>query len=94
MTESAGILSGAVGISLVLLFAALFAALVRLIKGPSLPDRVMALDLVTTIVVGLIAVHAVDTDDSIYIRVAVVIALIGFVGTAAWAVYIRRGGSE
>jgi multicomponent Na+:H+ antiporter subunit F len=94
MMEPAAILSGAVGVSLALLLAALFAALIRLIIGPSLPDRVMALDLVTSIVVGLIAVHAVDTDDSVYIRVAVVIALIGFVGTAAWAVYIRRGGSE
>lgn len=92
MTAASGLLSDAVGISLGLLFLALFAALIRLIKGPSLPDRVMALDLVSSIVVGIIAVHAVDTGEAIYIRVGVVIALIGFVGTAAWAAYIRRGG--
>jgi multicomponent Na+:H+ antiporter subunit F len=98
MTESglpagaAGILGAAVDLSMALLFMGLFAALIRLIRGPTLPDRVMAVDLVASLVVGISAVHAVDTGDAIYIRVGVVIALIGFVGTAAWAAFIRKGG--
>lgn len=92
--SAAGILGGAVEISLVLLYLGMFAALVRLVKGPSLPDRVMALDLVASLAVGISAVHAVETGDAIYIRVGVVIALIGFIGTAAWASYIRRGGGR
>lgn len=90
MTAFPGLMPMAAAISSAFLFLALFLALLRLVKGPSLPDRVMAMDLVSSLVVGLIAVRAVSTGEGIYIRVAVAIALLGFVGTAAWAAYIRR----
>lgn len=87
-----GFLAGAVALAMALLIAALFAALYRLIRGPSLPDRVIALDLVTSVVVGMVAVRAIATGQTPLLRVSVTIALLAFLGTAAWAQYIRKGG--
>jgi len=69
----------------------MFLALVRLVRGPSLPDRVVALDLIAITAVGLIGVYAVSTDQPIYIDEAMVLALIAFLGTAAFAHFIEKG---
>lgn len=78
-------------ISLVVLVLALGLAFVRLVLGPSLPDRVVALDLVATLLVGLIAVSAVETGDVIFLRVAMVVALFNFIGTIGFCWYLQRG---
>lgn len=81
-------------VSLVFLGAAFFAAFVRLLRGPSLPDRVVALDLMSVLVVGLIAVHTVRTGFTVYLDVAIVLGLISFLGTVAFARYITLRGSK
>ena len=68
-------------------------AFVRLARGPSLPDRVVALDLIATISVGMIAAYAVLTHEPVFLIVAVVLALIAFLGTVAFASYVEKGGS-
>jgi len=77
-------------ISLVLLVIALGFAFLRLVLGPSLPDRVVALDLVATLLVGLIAVSSIDTGDVIFLRVAMVVALFNFIGTIGFCWYLQR----
>jgi len=74
-----------------LLTAALFVALGRLVRGPSLPARVVALDLMGTLAVGLIAVQAVTSGQSVLLDVAIALALIGFLGTVAFARFIEKG---
>jgi multicomponent Na+:H+ antiporter subunit F len=74
-----------------LLIASMILAFVRLVLGPSTPDRVVALDLIATTAVGLIGVYAVAVNESIYIDEAVVLALIAFLGTVAFAHYIEKG---
>jgi multicomponent Na+:H+ antiporter subunit F len=64
-------------------------ALVRVIRGPTLPDRVVALDLMGVLVVGFAVVSAAATGSSYFLDVAIVIALLGFVGTIAYARYIE-----
>ena len=81
-------------ISLVTLGVALLIAVVRLVKGPTLPDRVVAMDLVGVLVVSLIVVLAASTRVPATLDAALVIALIGFVGTVAYAAYIERGHPE
>ena len=66
-------------------------ALARLVRGPSLPDRVVSLDLLATIIIGITAVYAVATDASGYLDIAVILALIAFLGTVAFAYYLQRG---
>jgi multicomponent Na+:H+ antiporter subunit F len=81
-------------IALLTLGLALLCAVGRLVKGPTLPDRVVAMDLVGVIVVGFIVVLAAWTDVRATLDAAVVIALIGFVGTVAYATYVERGHPE
>ncbi len=69
-------------------------AFTRLVLGPSLPDRVIALDLIATLAVGVIAVHSIASNEPIVLLVAVVLALIAFLGTVAFAYYVAKGGGE
>jgi multicomponent Na+:H+ antiporter subunit F len=78
-------------ITLVTLGVALLIALIRLVKGPTLPDRIVAMDLFGVIVVGLIVVFAGSSRVRATLDAAVVIALIGFLGTIAYATYVERG---
>ena len=73
---------------------ALLLAVVRLVKGPTLPDRIVAMDLVGVLVVGLNVVLAASTGVRATLDAAMVIALIGFVGTVAYATYVERGHPE
>lgn len=80
--------------SLVTLGLAVLIAMARLIAGPTLPDRIVAMDLIGVLVVGLITVMAGSTGVQATLDAAVVIALVGFVGTIAYATYVERGHSE
>ena len=73
-----------------LLALAALLGFVRLLRGPSLPDRVVAFDLLATVAVGISAVYAMAHDQPVFLDVAVVIALISFVGTVAFARYIEE----
>jgi multicomponent Na+:H+ antiporter subunit F len=81
-------------IALVTLSVALLIAVVRLVKGPTLPDRIVAMDLIGVLVVSLIVVLAASTQVTATLDAAIVIALIGFVGTLAYATYVERGHPE
>jgi len=80
--------------ALVTLGLALLIAVIRLVKGPTLPDRIVAMDLIGVLVVGLIVVLAGSTRVAATLDAAIVIALIGFVGTVAYATYVERGHPE
>ena len=77
-------------IVLPLLSLAVVVSFVRLVRGPSLPDRVVALDLMTTLGIGIIAIYAIGTHQAIFLDVAIVIALISFLGTIAFAYYVQK----
>jgi len=79
--------------ALVLLVLALALLLVRLVRGPSVADRVVALDAVLVVVVGGLAVNAARTGSSAFTDAAVVIGLLGFVGTGVAARFIERRGA-
>ena len=81
-------------ITLVTLAVALLVTMYRLVAGPSLPDRIVAMDLVGVLVVGLIVVLAAWTDVRPTLDAAIVIALIGFLGTVAYATYVEGGNPE
>ena len=80
--------------ALVTLGLSVLIAVVRLVKGPTLPDRVVAMDLIGVLVVGLIVVLAASTGVRAALDAAIVIALIAFVATVAYATYIERGHPE
>ena len=80
--------------ALVMLAAAVLVAVVRLVRGPTLPDRVVAQDLIGILVVGLIVVLAASTGVHATLDAAIVIALIAFVATIAYATYVEKGHPE
>jgi multicomponent Na+:H+ antiporter subunit F len=67
--------------------------LVRVVVGPSLADRVVALDGLLIVVICGLAVNAARTDNNLFTDVAVVIGLLGFLGTAVAARFIERRGA-
>jgi len=72
------------------LSAAIILAFIRLLRGPSLPDRVVALDLITTLGIGVIGVYAIATDQAVLLDVAMVLALTAFLGAVAFAYYMEK----
>lgn len=73
-----------------LLSLAMVLAFIRLVRGPSLPDRVVALDLIATLAMGMIAVYAMARNQPVLLDVAIVLALLSFLGTVAFARYLER----
>ena len=88
MTETA------VAAALALVGLALFLTFVRLVRGPTLPDRVVALDLMGVQAVGGIAAYAVAMDQAVLMDPATVLALVGFLGTVAFARYLEKRGRD
>ncbi len=68
-------------------------ALWRLVRGPSVPDRIVALDTLLYIVVSGIAVGAATVRDGSFLAVLVAVSLLGFVGTVTVARFVERRGS-
>ncbi|MGY3689506.1 cation:proton antiporter [Vibrio coralliilyticus] len=68
-------------------------AFIRLILGPTLADRVIALDLIAFITVGFIAVYTLDSGQQSLLDVAITLGLIAFLGTIAFArlIFKRKG---
>ncbi len=69
---------------------ALIISLIRVIIGPTLPDRVVALDLVAFVAIGFIATFSIDSNQPAYMDAAIVLALIAFLGTIAFARYVMQ----
>ncbi len=67
---------------------------VRLFKGPNVVDRVIALDLLITIGVGVITAYSISYRHSIFLDVALILALIAFLSTIAFSYYLEKKGRE
>ena len=80
--------------TLVTLGVALVLAFIRLVKGPTLPDRIVAMDLFGVLVVGVIVVLAGSSGVRATLDAAIVIALVGFLSTVAYATYVERGDPQ
>lgn len=63
---------------------------IRLFKGPAVVDRVIALDLIITIGIGIITVYSIRENQKILLDVAIILALIAFLGTIAFSYYIEK----
>lgn len=79
-------------VSLVLLGLALLVSLVRIVIGPTLSDRILALDLLTVVAMGFVGAIAVRTGLWLYLDIAIALALLGFLATVALARYILMRG--
>ncbi len=87
-----GFLSVALTISLILLGLAFLLTIIRIVLGPTLPDRVLGLDMLTSVAIGFIAVIGIDTGFTLYVDVAIALGLVGFLATVAFARFIMARG--
>lgn len=68
----------------------LLLTIVRLIRGPTLPDRILALDLITTLGIGFVVLVAILTGFHLYLDIAIALGLVGFLSTVALARYVLK----
>lgn len=64
--------------------------IIRFLKGPSIVDRVIALDLIITTGIGIIAVYSIITNQPTFLDIAMILALIAFLGTVAFSYYLEK----
>lgn len=88
MMDAANVLHWTAEVAIALLLVAMLLVLFRLLRGPNLGDRIMALDTLTTLTVGLIGALTVRTGFALYLDIAIAIALVGFLSTVALARYL------
>ena len=79
----------ALSAALAMLAVAALLAFVRLVRGPTLPDRVVAIDLLGVLIVGILVVYTAASGAKAFLDVGMVIALVSFLGTVAYARYIE-----
>lgn len=75
-------------VALVILGLALILATIRIIIGPTLADRVLALDVLTMVAMGFVGTIAIRTGLTLYLDIAIALALLGFLATVALARYL------
>lgn len=78
-------------VSLSILSLAILGCTYRLIKGPSMPDRIAALDAIGINLLAIIAIVSLLLDTQVFIDIILVIGILTFIGTTAFARYIERG---
>jgi len=88
------VLQHATTLSLGILLVALLLTVARLISGPTLADRILALDLLTVLAIGFIAAVAIRTGFPLYLDIAISIGLLGFLSTVALSRYLLRRGEK
>lgn len=83
-------LSLVIPVAFTLITAALLLNFWRLVRGPSPVDRVLALDTMYINTVALLVLLGISRQSSLYFEAALIIAMAGFIGTAAWSKYLLR----
>ena len=95
--STAEIVSLSTMIALIMLTIAMAIAVIRVVIGPTLADRVLALDLLTVVAMGFVGAIAIRTGLTLYLDIALSLALLGFLATVAFARYmlsrLRDGGA-
>lgn len=81
-----------VSLAFILLGIALVITFIRLIKGPTLPDRVVALEMMASLTVAFIGVYAVASERGEFLDVAMVLALTAFLAAVGFSRYLEKRG--
>ena len=77
-----------------LLVFCIFLCLYRVGKGPTAPDRTVAIDILGTLVVGFCAIYSIITKKDLYMTIGISWALLSFIGTLALAKYLEGRGFD
>lgn len=83
-------LEAAVNISIIMIGLSLMMIFIRLFIGPSIEDRIVAIDLFFANAIGFVGVYAIQNRSTTFLDVGIIIALLAFLGTVAFAYYLER----
>jgi multicomponent K+:H+ antiporter subunit F len=87
----APIIAGALMFAMACVALAIVLNLYRLFKGPGAADRILALDTMVINAIALIVLHGILEETTMYFEAALLLAMVGFVGTVAYAKFLLRG---
>ena len=85
------ILQTAIYLAFTMMSLAMLLNLWRLVRGPDVPDRILALDTLFINAIALLVLLGIHFDSSVYFESALVLAVVGFISTAALCKYVLRG---
>lgn len=85
------ILSASIHASIGMVALAFIFSFIRLVRGPDMPDRILALDTLYINAIALLILFGLSAQSALYFEAALLIALMGFVGTVALSKYLLRG---
>jgi len=88
MMSGESFLGFCVVVALVVLCISFLLTVVRILRGPTLPDRVLGLDMLVAVAIGFIAVLGIKTGFSFHVDIAISLGLVGFLATVAFARFI------
>ncbi|MFT5188202.1 MAG: multicomponent K+:H+ antiporter subunit F [Verrucomicrobiales bacterium] len=91
LTPLSPILDTALDIAVLIVSAASVLSLIRLLIGPSIPDRILALDTLYVNSIALVILFGLEQGTMLYFEAALLIAVMGFIGTIALSKYLLRG---
>ncbi len=94
MSAPEGAAVAAAAVSLFVLAAAMLLAFARVVLGPTLPDRVIALDLLTSGAAAFMLAYSVRSGNPVFMDVAIVVALVAFLATVGFARYVAKRAEQ
>lgn len=83
-----------VHISVIIIGMSILVIFLRLVIGPSIEDRIVALDLLSANAIAFIAVYSIQKNTTTFLDVGIIVALLAFLGTVAFAYYLGRRRKE
>lgn len=86
-----GLIDIAIGVSMYTVGAAMLLALWRLLRGPTVPDRILALDTLNVTAIAELMLLGMHLKTAVYFEAALLIAMLGFVATVVLSKYVIRG---
>ncbi|HEY4567569.1 Na(+)/H(+) antiporter subunit F1 [Planococcaceae bacterium Storch 2/2-2] len=78
-------------VSLILILLSMLGLMYRVYKGPSIPDRLIALDAIGILIISATALLAIIFDTKFFIEVILLIAIMAFIGTVSFSKFIEKG---
>ncbi len=90
--EHTPVLTWALNLAFIMLSGGLVLSFIRLSHGPKMADRIVALEVIASLVVGIVAVYSIMTHDPVFLDVAIVLALVAFIAAVAFASYLEKRG--
>ena len=95
MSFAETVLDYSVNIALVILSISFLLTIIRIVRGPTLPDRILGLDMLVAAAIGFIAAIGIKTGFILYIDIAIALGLVGFLAAVAFARFVlSRGKTE